>query len=411
MLRTIQIRNFKSFDDSGAVELEPLTVLFGPNAAGKSNFIDALLLTSRLASERTLADAFGGPIRGRVIEAFRFGPQGLPGLLTQDRATLGLEVTLTAANEGLRYRTDVALLPRSGELTVEDEYLATLTRGGDPKGNPSIERVENHLHVRRKGKAARPYKIERGSFTQLADRRFSGPGYRSIERCRNELSSWRAYYLDPRVAMRSAQAPQEVFDIGALGEHVAPFLYRLRSTEGGKPFKAVVRTLRTIIPTVEDLNVELNTQRGEVELTIVQDGVACPARVVSEGTLRVLALACIAVNPFGGAVVAFEEPENGVHPRRIELIAKLLVEMGRRGRQLVVTTHSPVFCAEVMRLSRTEKAPIRMYNVLRERGASRLKRFELTGPLFQDAELRQALADPSDETILEAAMVRGLLDG
>jgi hypothetical protein len=331
-------------------------------------------------------------------------------LLSRDQATLALEVVLAAGSEMYRYRTEIALHPRSGELSVEDEHLAALTKAGENKGSPSIERVASSLHVRRKGKAARPYKVDRGSFTQLSDRRFSGPGYASIERCRNDLSSWRAYYLDPRVAMRSVQAPQEVSDIGPLGESVAPFLYRLRSVDGGKQFHAVIRTLQTIIPSVEHIGVELNTQRGEVELTIVQDGVACPARVVSEGTLRVLALACMAVNPFGGSVVAFEEPENGVHPRRIELIAKLLVGMASK-RQVVVTTHSPVFCGEVYRLTRDEKAPVRMYNVVRDHAASCLKPFDASGPLFANDELRHALTDPTDETVLQAAMVRGLLDG
>lgn len=411
MLKTVQIRRFKSFEDSGPVALGPLTVLFGPNAAGKSNFIDALLLLSRLASERTLADAFGGPIRGRTIESFRFGPDGLPGLLACSKATLELDVTLDARDESLRYRTVVALRPRSGELTVEDEYLAALAKSGEPKGNPSIERVETSFHVRRKGKGARPYKVEPGSFTQLSDRRFSGQGYYPIEKCRDELSSWRTYYLDPRVAMRAAQPPQEVSDIGPLGEQTAAFLYRLKNHERGKHYNAVVRTLRTIVPSVEEIRVELNTQRGEVELTIVQGGVAYPARVASEGTLRVLALACMAVNPFGGGLAAFEEPENGVHPRRIELIARVLVEMAKQGRQVIVTTHSPVFCGEVLRLWRDEQAPVAMYNVVRQDGSSRLVRFAANGPLFDDAEVRKALADPTDEAVLHAAMVRGLLDG
>lgn len=411
MLKTVQIRRFKSFEDTGSVELKSLTVLFGPNAAGKSNFIDALLLLSRLASERTLADAFGGPIRGRTIESFRFGPAGLPGLLDRSEATLELEVTMDLQGKSFRYRTLIALRPRSGELTVEDEYLATLAKSGEAKGNPSIERVENSIHIRRKGKGARPYKVEGSSFTQLSDRRFSGPGYEPIEKCRTALSSWRTYYLDPRVAMRAAQPPQEVSDIGPLGEQTAAFLYRLKSHERGKHYDAVIRTLRTIVPSVEEIRVELNTQRGEVDLTIVQDGIAYPARVASEGTLRALALACIAVNPFGGGLVAFEEPENGVHPRRIELIARLLVEMAKQGRQVIVTTHSPVFCSEVLRLWRNEEAAVAMYNVLRQDSSSHLVRFEATGPLFEDDEVRKALSDPTDEAVLHAAMVRGLLGG
>jgi hypothetical protein len=59
--------------------------------------------------------------------------------------------------------------------------------------------------------------------------------------------------------------------------------------------------------------------------------------------LRVLALCAIAVNPWNGPLSAFEEPENGVHPRRLELIADLLTSLAlEQGRQLVVTSHSPL---------------------------------------------------------------------
>ena len=60
MIKRIKIRNYKSLRDVDVV-LEPLSVLFGPNAAGKSNFIDALQLLSRIASSRTLKEAFEPP--------------------------------------------------------------------------------------------------------------------------------------------------------------------------------------------------------------------------------------------------------------------------------------------------------------------------------------------------------------
>lgn len=412
MLKTIRLHNFKSWRDSGEVELDALTVLFGPNTSGKSNFIDGVLLLARLASERTLSDAFGGPIRGRTIEAFGFGAQGLSGLLERERAELGIEARVASNNEELHYRVQIAFFPRSGDLLLQDEYLAALTQRGTPRGNPSIERVEDYIHIRRKGQAARPYKMLRGNFTALSDRRFSGPGYEPIERCRNELSSIRAYYLDPRVAMRTAQAPEEVSDIGPLGERIAAFLYRVKAYEQGNHFAAIERTLRTLIPAIERLSVDLNTQRGEVEISIVQDGIAYSSRVMSEGTLRVLALACIAASPFPASLIAFEEPENGVHPRRIELMARLLVEMAKKDRQVLVTTHSPVFVGEVLRLIRTEGAPARLYNVVRDERTSCAVPFQTTGPLFDDGEVRRALADPTDEMmVVEAALLRGLLDG
>jgi AAA15 family ATPase/GTPase len=57
MLNRIHIQGFKSLRDA-TVELAPLVVLFGPNAAGKSNLLEALLLLSRLVGERTLSEAF-----------------------------------------------------------------------------------------------------------------------------------------------------------------------------------------------------------------------------------------------------------------------------------------------------------------------------------------------------------------
>lgn len=411
MLKTIRLCNFKSWQDSDDVELGPLTVLFGPNTAGKSNFIDGVLLLSRLASERTLAEAFGGPIRGRTIETFRFPPGGLPALLQEERVLLTLESRLSDTAGELKYRVSVRLSPRSGELVVEDEYLAALGKRGNPRGNPSIEKVEGALHVRRKGAAARPYKLALSNFTALSDRRFSGTGYENIERCRDELGAIRAYYLDPRVAMRAAQAPEEVSDIGLLGDRMAAFLYRVKAHDDGKAFRAIERTLRTLIPSIESLSVELNPQRGEVEISVVQDGISCSSRVVSEGTLRILALSCMAATPFPASLVAFEEPENGVHPQRIELIARLLVGMANRGQQVLVTTHSPAFVGEVLRLVREEKAPAVLYNVTREGGSSRIKRFPPSGPMFEDEDVRRALSEPSDAAIVEAAMIRGLLDG
>ena len=49
MLKRVHIKGYKSLSDV-EVRLSPLTLLFGPNAAGKSNFLDALQLLSKLAT-------------------------------------------------------------------------------------------------------------------------------------------------------------------------------------------------------------------------------------------------------------------------------------------------------------------------------------------------------------------------
>jgi predicted ATPase len=415
MLTSIRVQRFKSLVDTGEIEIAPLTVLFGPNAAGKSNFLDAIQVLSRLASERTLKDAFSEPVRGLALEAFSFPQTGLPGLLETAKPTCTFSADLASGELAVRYSAQIGIHPKSGTLSVEDERLVRLNKVGEERESPRIERVDNQLRIRRRSRPGHPHTEKLGlSYTQLSDRRFGGNEYRVIEKGREELSSWRTYYLDPRVAMRAPRAPQEVDDIGPLGEYVAPYLYRLRA-EMPKVFLSVKRTLRTLIRSVEDLSVDLDPKRGVLDVEVKQGGTAFSSRIVSEGTLRVLALACVATNPWGGALVAFEEPENGVHPRRIELIADMLVAMAThstRERQVLITTHSPIFCGAVLKYARQQTDKIALYNVTREGAATKLTRFEPTGPLFVAQEIRDGLSATADDaSTFEGMVVRGLLDG
>src|SRR3990172_11371833 len=91
MLKRIKIRGYKSLIDV-EVNLNPLSLLFGPNAAGKSNFLDALQLLSRIGSSRTLKEAFEPPYHGKPIESFTFGDNGIKGLLGEDAASFSIEV-------------------------------------------------------------------------------------------------------------------------------------------------------------------------------------------------------------------------------------------------------------------------------------------------------------------------------
>ena len=410
MLQRLRVRGFKSLFDV-EVTLPQLAVLFGPNAGGKSNLIDAIQALSRLASSRTLDEALAAPIRGHPIEAFSFPPGGLVEQLAKPIATFSIEADLKTGKDLYRYRVAVQVEPRSGSLTIADEYLAALTTAGVPQGRPSIERLDDELRIRRKSKPAHPRVELIGlNHTILSDPRLGGMEYRAVERCRDELSGWRVYYLDPRVAMRQAKPPAAVKDIGVLGQDTAPFLYHLRAEEP-KRFDAVVRTLRSLIPSVEGLIVDLDERRGTLDLLVRQDSAEFSSRIVSEGTLRVLALCASAVNPWGGGLLAFEEPENGVHPRRIELIAELLVSLAvNQGRQLVVTTHSPLFC-NAMR-NRAETYPeIGLFNVRQTDMGTVVIPFESQGPLFRDAEITKALTAETEDGLFESLMLRGLVDG
>jgi predicted ATPase len=387
-----------------------MTVLFGPNASGKSNLLDAIQGLSRIGTSRTLTDALAEPIRGYPIEAFAFPSGGMPELLAQESAAACFEADLDIARDRLRYRIAIEIQPKSGALTVADEYLAVLTKKGEPKGSPSIEKVGNELRVRRKSRPAHPRYEQLGlNHSILSDPRLGGVEYRAVERCRNELSGWRTYYLDPRVAMRSAKPPADVSDIGVLGEDVAPFLYRLRA-EKPKNFGAVKRTFRSLIPSVDDLSVDLDTRRGTLDIQVRQDNTDYSSRIISEGTLRVLALCALAANPWGGSLLAFEEPENGVHPRRVELIVQLLVSLAAdQGRQIIVTTHSPLFCDAVLRESLSRPRQVALLNVRRGLSGTEVVPFDAQSPLFKDDEIAKALTAGSEDGLFESLMVRGLI--
>ena len=82
MLKRIHIRGYKSLEDV-EVKLSQLVVLFGPNAAGKSNILDALQLLSKLGTSRTLKDAFDPPIGVNRLSPLPSGKEESRGYLSR----------------------------------------------------------------------------------------------------------------------------------------------------------------------------------------------------------------------------------------------------------------------------------------------------------------------------------------
>ena len=195
------------------------------------------------------------------------------------------------------------------------------------------------------------------------------------------------------------------------GQYIVPFLYKLKR-EHPKHFEAVRRTVRTIIPSISKLDVNLDKHRGTLDFFIQQNNITFSSRVVSEGTLRVLALCALSVNPWNGSLLAFEEPENGVHPRRVELIAKMLTSLALdQRRQVVVTTHSPLFCDAMLKEARSRGTEeIGLFNVRRDGAGTTVERFDTHGPLFDDPEIAEALSMPVEDHLFESLILSGIID-
>ena len=431
MLSRIRVRGYKSLRDL-EVELKPLTLLFGPNSAGKSNFLDAVQLISRLATSRTLKEAFDPPYRGKPLESFAMGDGGVKGLREQERLAFSIEADLHISDavaeavdrevlemrrpgepapdnlpahvreRRLRYRLAVEMLPSSGLLRATDEYLAALTADGEPTGRRRafIERQGDRIHLRREGQAG-PIQYERYLDRAILSMPHYSPHYPHLTAARRELERWQFFYFEPRERMRAALPIKEVRHVGPMGEELAAFLVTLK-TRQPRQFRAMEKALKMLLPDVDGIETDVN-DLGEAEFRLRENGVAIPARVLSEGTLRLLGLLALTGAEDAPSLVGFEEPENGVHPRRIELIADLLKNGSMSGEtQYIVTTHSPILPDRLPDES--------LFVVQRSNRETQMQPFETWGPLGRKPDIDNAFDDGYEPLPISDRILRGDFD-
>lgn len=433
MLTRIHVSGYKSLRNL-EVCLTDLVVLFGPNASGKSNFLDCLQLLSKLVTSRTLKDAFEPPYRGKPLESFTFGERGLAGALEAERLSFTIEADIRLSDEvvaavnrqvhdmrrpgsdadgdggqpspavrerNLRYRISVEMSPRTGLLRVEDEYLAALNDKGQPtrRRSPFLSRMGDRLHLRQEGQAHPSY-FERYLNHSILSLPHYPPHYPHLLAVRKEFESWLFFYFEPRERMRAASPVKEVRHIGLMGEELAPFLNTLNALDQ-RQFKAVEKALHTLLPNIDGIGLEISAL-GEVELTLREHGISYPARILSEGTLRILGLLALSGAREQPSLIGFEEPENGIHPRRIEQIAELLKNRASEGEtQYIVTTHSPLI---------PDRVPEEHRYICRKTAAGTvIQPYSTWGPLAAQATIDEALAD-ADELTVEDRILRGDFD-
>lgn len=429
MLTRARIRGYKSLRDVN-LPLEQMTVVFGANTAGKSNLFDALALMSRMVTQPNLDAAFKAH-RGAPLEAFTFGDSGIEDVLASKSARFSIEVDvrldddvvasveqqIRRAREGLpdadssgrrpsvtekwlRYAVTVEVMTASGHLRIVDESLRALRADGEPRQSrsPFLEKQGNRIHLRME-KQAHPTYEDIGQDRTIVSKSLYAPHYPHITAFREELSRWRFYYIEP-TAMRDETPVREVESLDPRGHDVAPFFNSLRA-HSPKQFEAIARALRQVIPTIDDLDVE-RTSEGFVRLLVREQGMRVSARLVSEGTLRVLGLLAIA-NPIEPvSLVGYEEPENGVHPRRLSLVANLLSGISGRGHaQLLINTHSPVLPEFFL-----DKTAL-LLRCYRDERDTRFEAFAETG-LFAQRAIEEAL---DEETPFRERVVRGDFGG
>jgi len=416
VLHRIKIEGYKSFKFLD-VTLRPLTVIIGPNTAGKSNFLDALYFLSRAVTSRNLKEAFEGH-RGLPLESFYYGDEGFERLLQREvnRCTFEVDVELSdstvheinrtvlekrrgldARDEKkqvikerlLRYRLTLEILPVTGHVRVHDEELFALRRDGKGRKKRSsfLEKVgtnsNQRFHLRMEGQAHPTY-YQIGLEHTIVSTPFYEPHYPHIVAFRRELEKWRTYYLEPRTLMREEVPVAETLGIGPRGENLAAFLNTLKHTHE-PAFENLNLTLQQLLPTKPRIDVEL-LKEGRVGLRISENGLDFSARLISEGTLRIVGLIA-ALHPANPSIlIGYEEPENGVHPVRLKIIADLMkhaVEQYRK--QVIVTTHSPIFPEYFDNED--------LFVCSKEASASSIKPLKDYGPLFRRMNIQEALSE------------------
>lgn len=432
MLKRIKIQGYKSLVDL-ELNLEPLCVLVGPNASGKSNFLDALQLLSQMATCHTLEEAFDPPYRGHPLESFTFGDDGIKSILKKDKVSFSIEVDVqlsdtviemvnkriqeiretTSKNpqnskkpvneKFLRYRIEIEMLPEQGFIRVADEYLAALSVNGEPKKNrkPFLERNGDRLHLRMEGQS-HPLYYERYLDYSILSRAHYPPHYPHLTAMQQELANWLTFYLEPREQMRQPNPVKAVHDIGTMGEDIAAFLNTLKA-QNKRQFESVEQSLNAMIPSITGIEVSVN-ELGEVELEIREGEKHISARILSEGTLRIIGLLALVGSEDPPTLIGFEEPENGIHPLRIKRIARFLeTRMLLEDIQFIVTTHSSLLPDLI--------PPDSLYVCRKVKGNTEIEPFTMmnVGPFWKRSDIKIALEN-EDSLSPSERILRGDFD-
>lgn len=387
MITRIEIDGFKTFRNF-SLNLAPLQVIVGPNGAGKSNLFDVLRLLSRLV-ESDLRTAFQD-LRGEAGELFTILPSGE----RVNRMRLAVELLVEpnvrdswGAEAAIRYtrlRYELVVLRDTDQqgldrLYVDHEALLLIRRSEDqwikqygvigqeywlPKVTggraPFISTESEHgiptvyLHQddrNRKGSGGR-----KGSVAARMERTVLS-GIQNTESphafaASEEMRNWHFLQLNPE-SLRKPSPMVGPQTMAVDGKYLPGTLARLQA-EDQFLLTDLSRDLANLVPGIVKIHLETDKARDEYVIWAeMEDGRRFSSRVLSDGTLRMLALIALKNDPDHKGVLCFEEPENGVHPFRLKKIAHLLTELGTDFadsdqqelplRQFLSNTHSPLF--------------------------------------------------------------------
>ena len=384
MITRIEIDGFKTFEDF-ALDLRPFTAVVGPNASGKSNLFDAVRFVSRLA-QTDIREAMRD-VRGRPVELFRLTKPGA----RRARMAFAIEVLLAPRGgdafgttfelraQRLRYEVEVAARVSDDNLFedvyVRREHCAPIAKKDERQPNigdgspikysgrmkpfvttvPRAHGQPEAMRIRQDGvnKHGRPVLLSAADAPRTALSTITTAEFPHLYALREMLASVQFLHVDPQASRR----PTDQLASRTLlpdASNLATVLAKLRAATRSESrpdgvLADIGADLSYLIPSVARLRVRGSATAAEYSFDVeLADSLAFNSRVISDGTLRLLALLTVLNDPNHGGVLCFEEPENGVHEARIAGLVSLL----RRSTgydvadppscfQVLVNTHSP----------------------------------------------------------------------
>jgi predicted ATPase len=300
------IRNFKSIREQ-TLALGRLNVFIGGNGAGKSNLIGAFRFLHEIVNQH-LAGYTG--TKGGADSFLHFGRKRSPEMSLQLQfGEHGVETVYFArlrptANDGF-------LISKEFALAMEDGFQMLMENA------PSAAAMESKLKSSADPVAQAVWK---------------------------DMDSFRVYHFhdtSDTAAMKGACDLEDNRILRPQAENLAAFLYWMQQKKADH-FANIQDTLRQIAPFFDELRLapsKLNEGKIRLEWKEKGSDAYFNAASLSDGTLRFLCLATLLLQPELPTVVLLDEPELGLHPAAITLLADLLSSAATR-TQVIVATQS-----------------------------------------------------------------------
>ena len=355
-----RLTNFKNFDRAAVNLFKPLTILLGRNGSGKTNLIEGIELLAALARGTpftgiTDVDRGGAfEVRGGLRSCIRFresrvGLQFNDATIRFDGRNRPVDYFIELASHG---KNDVQLAVE--RLRVGDRiFFDAKNSGGDllevrydnfSRGKNPVCQVSATRSI-----LSRYEEIIRNSQANNPKLRAST---RTVQGVRGYLRSSHIFDPQPK-AMREYARSESSPQLLRGGANLSAVLFSMRDGDEGRR-AALQRITNTIREIPEEPFKEIGfveTSLGDVMAGFVPEGRGregggrlIDARLLSDGTLRMLAIITALETVPEHSRIVVEEFDNGLHPSRAELLVRTLAETAdRRELNVLVTTHNPAF--------------------------------------------------------------------